>query len=136
MAKKRLVLTFPPEVVERPVVALMVREYDVITNILRAEIHEGEIGRMLVELEGEAKRLREGVKHLKDLGRAGGGGDNRYRARRGALHRPAARVRPSAFPRALKIEAPDWELELDKDRCILCGLCVDACPLQLITVKF
>ncbi|HEY5530511.1 MAG TPA: NIL domain-containing protein [Candidatus Anoxymicrobiaceae bacterium] len=135
MAKKRLVLTFPPEVVERPVVALMVKDYDVITNILRAEIHEGEIGRMLVELEGEAKRIKEGVRYLEDLGVQVEEAitdielDSELCISCGACS-------AVCLPRALKLEAPDWELGLNKDRCILCGICVDACPLQLITVKF
>lgn len=135
MSKKRLVLTFPPEVVERPVVALMVRDYDVITNILRAEIHEGEIGRMLVELEGQAGRIREGVAYLKDLGVQVEDAitdielDDERCIDCGACT-------AVCLPRALKIGAPGWELELDKERCILCGICVEACPLQLITVKF
>jgi ferredoxin len=135
MVKKRLVLTFPPEVVERPVVALMVKDYNVITNILRAEIHEGEIGRMLVELEGEAKRIKEGVSYLKDLGVQVEEAitdielDSELCISCGACS-------AVCLPRALKLEAPDWELGLNKDRCILCGICVDACPLQLITVQF
>lgn len=135
MAKKRLVLTFPPEVVERPVVALMVRDYDIITNILRAEVHEGEIGRMLVELEGEAKRIREGVKYLKDLGVQVEEAITDIELDDG-LCIDCGACTAVCSPRALKMGAPEWELELDKDRCILCGLCVDACPLQLITVKF
>lgn len=135
MAKKRLVLTFPPEVVERPVVALMVREYDVITNILRAEIHEGEIGRMLVELEGEGKKIKAGVQHLKDQGVTVEDAITDIE-----LEEPfcisCGACTAVCQPRALKIEAPGWELALDKDRCILCGFCVDACPLQLIKVKF
>jgi L-aspartate semialdehyde sulfurtransferase ferredoxin len=135
MAKKRLVLTFPPEVVERPVVAMMVKEYDVITNILRAEIHEGEIGRMLVELEGENKRIRDGVKHLKDLGvQVEDAITDIERSEELCIDCGACTA--VCLTKALKVGAPDWELELDKDRCILCGLCVDACPLQLITVKF
>jgi ferredoxin len=135
MAKKRLVLTFPPEVVERPLVALMVKEYDVITNILRAEIHEGEVGRMLVEMEGPVKRLNEGVKYLE------GQGVQVEEAIKDidlddSLCISCGACTAVCLPRALKVGEPGWELELDKDRCILCGFCVDACPLQLITVKF
>jgi formate hydrogenlyase subunit 6/NADH:ubiquinone oxidoreductase subunit I len=135
MAKRRLVLTFPPEVVERPVVALMVKQYDVITNILRAEVHEGEVGRMLVELEGSAGRIRDGVKYLEEQGV-----QVEEAIKDIELDEPlcisCGACTAVCAPRALKVGEPDWELELDKDRCILCGLCVDACPLQLITVKF
>ena len=135
MAKKRLVLTFPPEGVERPVVAMMVRDYDVITNILRAEISEGEIGRMLVELEGPAARIKAGVRHLEELG------VQVEEAIRDIeldeeLCISCGACTAVCQPRALKVGAPDWELVLDKDRCILCGFCVDACPLQLIKVRF
>jgi ferredoxin len=135
MAKKRLVLTFPPEVVERPVVALMVRDFDVITNILRAEIHEGEIGRMLVELEGNAKKLREGVGYLKDLGVQVEEAITDIGLEE-SLCIECGACTAVCQPGALKIGPPDWELSLDKDRCILCGFCVDACPLSIISVKF
>jgi len=135
MAKKRLVLTFPPEVVERPVVALMVKEFDVITNILRAEIHEGEVGRMLVEMEGPGRLLNEGVKYLEDLGVQVEEAIKDIELDE-SLCTSCGACTAVCLPRALKVEGPDWGLDLDKDRCILCGFCVDACPLQLITVKF
>lgn len=135
MAKKRLVLTFPPEVVERPVVALMVRDYDVITNILRAEVHEGEIGRMLVELEGDARRIKDGVRYLEDLGVGVELAITDIELDDG-LCIDCGACTAVCLPGALRVGEPGWELELDKERCILCGLCVDACPLQLITVKF
>lgn len=135
MAKKRLVLTFPPEVVERPVVSLMVREYDVITNILRAEIHEGEIGRMLVELEGRAGQIRAGVQHLRDVGVTVEEAIKDIELDE-ELCTSCGACTAVCLQRALDVSAPDWEMRLDRDRCILCGLCVEACPLQLIKVKF
>jgi len=135
VAKRRLVLTFPPEVVERPVVSLMIKEFDVVTNILRAEVHEGEIGRMMVELEGEGRKLKDGVRYLEEQG------VEVEEAIKDIVLDELSCISCGActavcLPGALKVEAPDWELVLDKDRCILCGLCVDACPLQLITVMF
>jgi L-aspartate semialdehyde sulfurtransferase ferredoxin len=135
VAKKRVVLTFPPEVVERPVVSLMVKEYDVITNILRAEIHEGEIGRMLVELEGEGKKIKAGLAHLKEVGVTVEDAIKDIELDE-ELCISCGACTAVCQPRALKVAAPDWELVLDKDRCILCGFCVDACPLQLIEVQF
>ena len=135
MAKKRLVLTFPPEVVERPIVALLVKQFDVLTNILRAEVHEGEIGRMLVELEGEGKRLKEGVNYLKDQGVTVEEAITDIELDE-SLCTSCGACTAVCTPRALKVEEPEWRLELDKDRCILCGFCVEACPLQLINVRF
>lgn len=135
MAKRRLVLTFPPEVVERPVVALMVRDYDVITNILRAEVHEGEIGRMLVEMEGKGARLKEGIKYLKEQGVQVEEAIKDIELDE-SLCISCGACSAVCVSKALSIGSPDWDLELDKERCILCGICVDACPLQLITVKF
>ena len=135
MAKRRLVLTFPPEVVERPVISLMVKEFDVITNILRAEVHEGEIGRMMVELEGEGRSLKDGVRYLEDQGVEVEDAITDIELDE-SLCISCGACTAVCLPGALKVEAPDWELVLDKDRCILCGLCVDACPLQLIKVLF
>jgi len=135
MAKKRLVLTFPPEVVERPIVALLVKEFDILTNILRAEIHEGEVGRMLVELEGDGKRLKEGVRHLEGQGVTVEDAIKDIELDEDECISCGA-CTAVCLPRALVVEPPGWELRLDKDRCILCGFCVDACPLQLINVKF
>lgn len=135
MAKRRLVLTFPPEVVERPVVALLVKEYDIITNILRAEVHEGEIGRMLVELEGKAGDIRKGVEHLMEQGVLVEEAIKDIELDESVCTSCGA-CTAVCLPGALSIGEPEWELALDKDRCILCGQCVDACPLQLITVKF
>lgn len=135
MAKKRLVLTFPPEVVERPVVAMLVRDYDVITNILRAEIHEGEIGRMLVELEGDAKKIRSGIEHLRDAGLTVEEAIKDIELDEEACT-SCGSCTAVCLPKALKVAAPEWEMRLNKSKCILCGLCVDACPLQLIKVKF
>lgn len=135
MAKKRLVLTFPPDVVERPLVSLMVRDYDVITNILRAEVREGEIGRMFVELEGKAAQLKAGIRYLKDYGVQVEEAIRDIELDE-ALCISCGACTAVCQPRALKVEAPDWTLELDRARCILCGFCVEACPLQLISVKF
>lgn len=135
MAKRRLVLTFPPDVVERPVVSLMIKEYDVITNILRAEVHEGEIGRMLVELEAEGRHLKKGIEYLKDQGVGVEDAITDIELDE-SLCISCGACTAVCLHGALKVEAPDWELVLDRERCILCGFCVDACPLQLITVKF
>jgi hypothetical protein len=53
MKKTRVVLSFPPSNVEEPVTYRLIKDYDLVVNILRASIDPGKQGRMVVELSGE-----------------------------------------------------------------------------------
>ncbi|MBN1288702.1 MAG: 4Fe-4S binding protein [Actinobacteria bacterium] len=135
MMKRRVVLTFPPEVVERPVISLMIRDYDVITNILRAEVTEGEVGRMLVELEGDGGNVKNGVQYLKDQGVTVEEAIKDIDLN-DTICTSCGVCTAVCLTGALTVGPPDFKLTLDKDRCILCGSCVDACPFRLIKVRF
>ncbi len=135
MAKRRLVLTFPPEVVERPVVATLVKEFDVLTNILRAQVHEGEIGRMLVELEAEPENIKAAIRYLQEIRVVVEDAIKDIELNEESCIDCGA-CTAVCVPRALNISPPEWKLELNKERCILCGFCVDACPLRIISVRF
>ncbi|MDD5748266.1 MAG: NIL domain-containing protein [Actinomycetota bacterium] len=135
MSSKRVVLTFPPEVVEQPVVAIMVKQYEILTNILRAQVHEGEVGRMLVELEGDTKKIRAAIKYLKEIGVTVEDAIRDIALDESSCISCGA-CTAVCVPGALSLHGEEQELLLNRKKCILCGFCVDACPLQLIKVKF
>lgn len=47
MAKRRLVLTFSPKLVEEPIAYRLIKDYDLVVNILRAKIRPEEEGRLM-----------------------------------------------------------------------------------------
>jgi len=65
MAKGRFVLSFPPTLVEEPLTYHLVKDYNIITNILRAKITAKEEGRLVVEMIGE---LEPAIKYLEEKG--------------------------------------------------------------------
>ncbi|MDY5012721.1 MAG: 4Fe-4S binding protein, partial [Butyricimonas virosa] len=42
----------------------------------------------------------------------------------------------ACFSHALTIEAPDWKLQFNPEKCIACKLCLKACPLKLFKIEF
>lgn len=129
--KRKFVLTFPPKIVTQPITYRLVKDFDLIVNILRAQIEEGETGHLVLELEGKKDQIEKGLSFLKE---------------QGVLVQPIARdislneeecvvcglcvgVCPTE---ALYLK--DWELVFDKEKCVLCENCVRACPVRVIKV--
>jgi ABC-type methionine transport system ATPase subunit len=52
MAKRRVMLTFPQELIREPIIYVLGQEFKVVTNILQADISESK-GWTVLELEGE-----------------------------------------------------------------------------------
>ena len=60
MAKKRVIFTFPPELIREPIIYNFGREFGVVTNILRADV-SGDMGWVELELEGEEEAIEQGI---------------------------------------------------------------------------
>ena len=134
MVKKRIVLTFPENIVTKPITYQLVKKYDLKFNILRAEITADIEGKILLEVEGSKEKLDEGIDFLES---------------EGITIQDAAKdividketcincgVCPSlCITSALEIDPGSHELLFNKDKCILCGFCQNSCPVNAIKLK-
>ncbi|MEE8193956.1 MAG: NIL domain-containing protein [Dehalococcoidales bacterium] len=60
MIKRRVVLSFPPELLKEPIIYNLGQQFRVVTNIQLADITEDR-GWLLLELEGEEKQIEDGL---------------------------------------------------------------------------
>jgi len=67
MTRMRVRLTFPTALIQEPIVYRLVRDFDIVINIRRADV-KADHGWMALELEADEKTLERGVKWLKDKG--------------------------------------------------------------------
>lgn len=67
MTNVRVKLTFPEHLVKQPIIARLVREFDVMPNIRRASVEE-HMGWIVCELGGEGDAIDRAVAWLRDLG--------------------------------------------------------------------
>jgi ABC-type methionine transport system ATPase subunit len=63
----RLFVSFPEELVERPIVYELVKRFDIVPNIRRANV-EAHSGWMILELQGVDEQQRAAVAFLEELG--------------------------------------------------------------------
>jgi hypothetical protein len=63
----RVRLTFPPELVRQPILGQLVRRFDVLPNIRRADVRE-ETGWIVCELDGDSTAVQEALDWLLALG--------------------------------------------------------------------
>ena len=135
MAKRRLVLTFPPKLVEEPITYRLIKDYDLVVNILRAKISPEEEGRLMIELSGEKSALKRGMDYLnglnvniQSLAR-----DIRWLEERCTHCTVCAPLCPTE---AIVVNREKMEISFDKDKCIACGACIPACPYKAIEILF
>ena len=67
MTNVRVKLTFPEHLIKQPVIARMVREFDIMPNIRRANVEET-VGWMICELGGNDLAVERAIEWLTDLG--------------------------------------------------------------------
>ena len=60
MVKRRLIFTYPPELIREPIIYNLGEQFKIATNIHLADISEDR-GWVVLELEGEEKAIEEGI---------------------------------------------------------------------------
>ena len=67
MSTKRIKFTFPQDMVKRPVIYELSKNYQIVTNIRRADVRD-DMGWVVLELEGQEDVITEGLKWLVSTG--------------------------------------------------------------------
>lgn len=67
MAKRRAKFTFPTDLITQPVIFDLGRNFQVVTNIRRADVRE-DVGWVILELEGEEEEIERGLNWVTSIG--------------------------------------------------------------------
>ena len=67
MTRTRVRLTFPPNLIQEPILYRLVKDFDIVINIRRADVKE-DYGWVALEMEAGEDTLARGVRWLKDKG--------------------------------------------------------------------
>lgn len=134
MVSKRIVLTFPHKLLDKPVVYKLVKDFDLVFNILQAKISPKEEGVLVLELTGQKENYAKGVKYLTELGvNIQPLSKDVTRDEDRCTHCGACiAVCPTE---ALYIDKSTMKVVFDSEKCIACELCVKACPPRAMVVK-
>lgn len=135
MPSKKLVLTFPPRLVREPAMYWLVKEYDLMVNIIRASITPDETGHLVVEIEGTPEQLEAGQGYLEKLGVLSEplSSDIRWSEEKCVHCTACITTCPSG---ALQLDRESMRVSFDSDKCIGCELCIPVCGYGAIEIHF
>ena len=135
MYSKVVLLRFPRDIVNQPIVVNLVRKFDLSFNILKATIFPRKEGMVVMELTGRRKNYTSGMRYLRDLGvKVENIGQDIRRNEDRCFHcGVCTAVCPTG---ALYIERPAMSVAFERDKCSACELCVVACPAKAMEVSF
>jgi len=132
---RKIVLKFPPLLVDQPIICNLVKQYNLDFNILKAHVTPDEEGLLVLELKGDDKSFKEGIRFLKNSG---------------VLIQPLSKdiIRNEnrcthcgaclavCTNGALAIDPDTRMVIFDNGKCIACELCIKACPPRAMAVNF
>ncbi len=133
MSKRKFNLYFIPELVNEPITYILVKDFDLKFNILRAEVVE-KGGQLLIEVDGKPAQITKGVQYLQAMG-------VKVEELNEFVTKDEERCTNcgmcvSICPAdAIEMDRQDWKVIFHLDKCIACGLCVSSCPPRAMKLK-
>lgn len=132
---KRIVLHFPPRIVDQPIVYRLVKDFDLQFNILKASITPGREGILVMELAGKQRNYDQGIKYLTETGvKIQSLSQDVVRNETRCTHCGACiTLCPT---NAFSLEPETRRVLFDHAKCVVCELCIKACPPRAMELYF
>lgn len=126
-------LTFPPEATGEPITYNLIRKFDIMVNIVKADVSPGHVGHLVMEMTAPAKVLKEGMAYMQQQN------VECVPIERTVTYRNDLCIHCGAcsavcFAGALTMNRKTAELSFEPEKCVVCELCLTACPLKLFAI--
>ncbi len=133
MSTKRIVLRFGASIADKPIIYKLVKDYDLVINILRANVNPQKEGTMVLAVTGE--NVDEGIAYLAERGVDVQSLDQGIRRSdyRCTMCGACTAICPTG---ALHMERPSMRVLFDEAKCVVCNICIVACPTRAMEVNF
>ncbi len=134
MYSKKIVIRYEADIVDKPVVYTLVKDFDLAFNIMRARVSPRREGLVVLDLTGKKKNFDQAIRYMKDLG----------------LHvEPLSKSVIQNVDRcvhcgaclafcttgALYIDKNTMQVLFNPEKCNGCALCVKACPARAMEIN-
>jgi len=134
--KNRLVLHFPKDLIDQPIIYRLAKEYDLIFNILQAKITPSEEGVMVIELSGDRGNYEAGVDYLRRQGvKVQPLSADVRRVEEKCVHCGVC-LAVCATGALFVADRKTMRIGFDVDKCTGCKLCVSVCPYGAMEVTW
>lgn len=133
---KKIVLIFPKSLVDKPIVYRLIKDHNLVFNILKASITPEEEGHMVIELRGEKHDVDKGIDYLKAQGVKIEPFSKEIVVDWNKCIQCGVCV-PQCPTEALFVgDRQTMKIDFDPAKCIACELCIKPCPVRCIEVKY
>lgn len=132
---KKVVLRFDAKIVDQPIMYKLIKDYNLVTNILKADINPNKQGYLVLELSGENDQYAEGIEYLNSLGIYVDSLEERvvWLEEKCIQCGVCTGLCPT---QALMMNRPSMEVSFDGDKCIVCEMCLKSCPAKAVELRF
>jgi formate hydrogenlyase subunit 6/NADH:ubiquinone oxidoreductase subunit I len=133
--KKRIILRFTKNTIDKPIVYHLAKDFDLVYNILRANVSPRAESMMAMEIEGDEANFARGVEYLKEWNISIEPIEQDInRSEQRCVH--CGMCTAVCATQALDIDRETMQVKFDYDRCVACELCVKVCPVKAMNVYF
>ena len=134
MYSKKIIIRYSADIVEQPIIYELVKEYDLVFNILKARIFPRREGVIVLELTGTKENFDGGIRFLKERGL------KVEPLSKSVCQNPDRCVHCGACTAfcptgALHFDRETWKVQFDPERCNGCELCVTACSARAMEIN-
>jgi len=130
----KVLLRFPATQTGKPVTSHLIRDYNLVFNILQAHVNPGMRGELTMELTGSEEDLKNGIDFLR------GENIDVVVVSRSIVWDGDACIHCGACtavcPSGALSLGDDGKLSFDEEKCVLCELCIETCPLSVMAVNY
>ncbi len=102
-------------------------------NIVKADVSPGQVGHLVMEMSAPSKVLKDGIEYMKQQKVECVPIDRTVTYRKElCVHCGACSA--VCFAGALTMDRKSAELVFEPEKCVVCELCLTACPLKLFEI--